>query len=320
MFQRSNAPMAGLALTLAVLARHGRSGRGGHRRRRRRPQQPGRHQRPRPGRSPRAATTTWTPVPGRDLVRGGPGNDVIRGGGGFSGRRGDLLHGNAGDDVRARQPRLRPDHRQRRQRRAPWRPGLRRRVRRPRRRPGARRRRAQLLPRASATGCTAARGTTGSPAVAAATGCRAAASDDVQTGGGGADLIFANRGADQSWGGEGADELWALSRYDVAMLGDPWATTSTARPAPTASASATERWTGCTAATASDSVLADQYDQVDTDCELVQARAGDLARPGRGRAGEPRPRTRPRTATRAEPDRGPRSNRRAATPVASPRR
>ena len=45
--------------------------------------------------------------------------------------------------------------------------------------------------------------------------------DDVQTGGGGADLIFANRGADQSWGGEGADVLWALSRYDVAALGDP---------------------------------------------------------------------------------------------------
>jgi Ca2+-binding RTX toxin-like protein len=94
--------------------------------------------------------------------------------------------------------------------------------------------------------------------------------NDVQTGGGGADVIFANRGADQSWGGEGADELWALSRYDVAALGDPMGDDLHGEAGPDRFRVRDGEVDRVHCGDGKDRVLADQYDQVDTDCELVK--------------------------------------------------
>jgi RTX calcium-binding nonapeptide repeat (4 copies) len=96
--------------------------------------------------------------------------------------------------------------------------------------------------------------------------------DDTQNGGGGADKIFANRGRDVSDGGDGGDVLWALARFDVTAIGDPDGDELTG-------GDGRDRFrvrdgevdkTHCGGGL--DRVLADQFDQVDGDCERVERR------------------------------------------------
>ena len=96
--------------------------------------------------------------------------------------------------------------------------------------------------------------------------------DDVQGGGRGADKIFANRGRDRSDGGAGRDVLWALARADVASIGDPEGDELTGgagadrfrvRDGELDLVHCGEGW---------DRVIADQFDQVDNDCERVNRR------------------------------------------------
>ena len=96
--------------------------------------------------------------------------------------------------------------------------------------------------------------------------------DDTLSGGRRADLIFANRGRDHSDGGGGPDVLWALSRFDVDFIGDPNGDELTG-------AAGNDRFrvrdgevdlVHCGDGT--DHVKADQFDQVDNDCEHVDRR------------------------------------------------
>ena len=97
--------------------------------------------------------------------------------------------------------------------------------------------------------------------------------DDTQAGGGGADKIFANRGRDVSDGGDGHDVLWALARADVTAIGDPDGDELSG-------GEANDRFhvrdgevdkVHCGGGNR-DRVLADQFDQIDTDCERVERR------------------------------------------------
>jgi Ca2+-binding RTX toxin-like protein len=96
--------------------------------------------------------------------------------------------------------------------------------------------------------------------------------DDAQNGGPRADLIFANRGRDRTDGGDGADRLWALSRFDVTAIGDPDGDELSG-------GNGRDRFrvrdgevdlVHCGAEV--DRVVADQFDQVDNDCERVVRR------------------------------------------------
>jgi Ca2+-binding RTX toxin-like protein len=96
--------------------------------------------------------------------------------------------------------------------------------------------------------------------------------DDRQSGGPGSDKLFANQGRDVSDGGDGADVLWALSRKDVTAIGD-------AEGDELSGAAGADRFrvrdgevdlVHC--GDGFDRVLADQFDQVDGDCELVRRR------------------------------------------------
>jgi len=98
--------------------------------------------------------------------------------------------------------------------------------------------------------------------------------DDTQNGGGGSDRIFANRGRDVSDGGDGRDVLWALSRFDVTALGDT-------EGDELSGGDGNDRLrvrdgevdkVHCGGGDR-DRVLADQYDEVDADCERVIRRA-----------------------------------------------
>jgi Ca2+-binding RTX toxin-like protein len=93
--------------------------------------------------------------------------------------------------------------------------------------------------------------------------------DDAQSGGPGADKIFANPGRDRSDGGDGPDVLWALARADVTAIGDAEGDELTG-------GSGADRFrvrdgeldlVHC--GEGHDRVLADQFDQVDNDCERV---------------------------------------------------
>ena len=83
-------------------------------------------------------------------------------------------------------------------------------------------------------------------------------------------MVFANRGADRSWGGEGGDELWALSRYDVTALGDPAGDELFGEAGPDRFRVRDGEVDRVHCGDGPDRVLADQYDVVDTDCELVR--------------------------------------------------
>ena len=97
--------------------------------------------------------------------------------------------------------------------------------------------------------------------------------DDTQSGGDGSDKIFANQGRDVSDGGNGHDVLWALSRKDVTAIGD-------LEGDDLSGGEGNDRFhvrdgekdlIHCGGGNR-DRVIADQYDQVDPDCERVEIR------------------------------------------------
>jgi Ca2+-binding RTX toxin-like protein len=93
--------------------------------------------------------------------------------------------------------------------------------------------------------------------------------DDTLSGGARGDVIFANRGRDHEDGGDGPDRLWALSRFDVEFIGDP-------NGDELSGGNGNDRFrvrdgevdlVHC--GEGDDHVKADQFDQVDNDCEHV---------------------------------------------------
>ena len=93
--------------------------------------------------------------------------------------------------------------------------------------------------------------------------------DDVQSGGGGADKIFANPGRDKSDGGDGPDVLWALARVDVAAIGDPEGDELTGAGGADHFRVRDGEVDLVHCGEGRDRVIADQFDQVDNDCERV---------------------------------------------------
>jgi hypothetical protein len=100
-------------------------------------------------------------------------------------------------------------------------------------------------------------------------------------------VIFANRGRDHEDGGDGPDRLWALSRFDVEFIGDP-------NGDELSGGNGNDRFrvrdgevdlVHCGEGT--DHVKADQFDQVDNDCEHVDRGDVTVARPGGRRGREP---------------------------------
>jgi Ca2+-binding RTX toxin-like protein len=96
--------------------------------------------------------------------------------------------------------------------------------------------------------------------------------DDRQDGEPGSDKLFANQGRDVSSGGDGDDILWALSRKDVTAIGDTEGDElfgGTGRDRLLVRDGEVDR-VHC--GDGRDQVLADQFDQVDNDCERVLRR------------------------------------------------
>jgi Ca2+-binding RTX toxin-like protein len=96
--------------------------------------------------------------------------------------------------------------------------------------------------------------------------------DDTQTGDGGADKIFANRGRDVSDGGDGNDVLWALARVDVTAIGDPDGDDLTGGEGDDRFLVRDGEVDKVHCGGGSDRVLADQFDQVEADCERLERR------------------------------------------------
>jgi Ca2+-binding RTX toxin-like protein len=93
--------------------------------------------------------------------------------------------------------------------------------------------------------------------------------DDTQSGGPGADKIFANPGRDRSDGGDGRDVLWALARADVAMIGDPEGDDLTGGTGADRFRVRDGELDSVHCGEGRDRVIADQFDQVDNDCDRV---------------------------------------------------
>jgi hypothetical protein len=93
--------------------------------------------------------------------------------------------------------------------------------------------------------------------------------DDMQSGGRGADKIFANPGRDESDGGDGHDVLWALARADVASIGDPEGDELTGGRGADRFRVRDGELDLVHCGEGQDRVIADQFDQVDNDCEHV---------------------------------------------------
>jgi Ca2+-binding RTX toxin-like protein len=96
--------------------------------------------------------------------------------------------------------------------------------------------------------------------------------DDVLNGGAGSDKIFANQGRDRSDGGAGNDVLWALSRKDVAYIGDPNGDELSGGPGNDRFRVRDGEVDVVHCGDGHDTVLADQFDQIDNDCERVLRR------------------------------------------------
>ena len=96
--------------------------------------------------------------------------------------------------------------------------------------------------------------------------------DDVLNGGGGADKLFANQGRDREDGGAGDDVLWALSRKDVASIGDADGDELSGGPGNDRFRVRDGEVDLVHCGDGRDTVLADQFDQVDNDCERVLRR------------------------------------------------
>jgi Ca2+-binding RTX toxin-like protein len=93
--------------------------------------------------------------------------------------------------------------------------------------------------------------------------------DDQQNGGPGADKIFANPGRDHSDAGDGPDVLWALARVDVTAIGDPEGDELTGGNGADRFLVRDGEVDLVHCGEGHDGVLADQFDQVDNDCERV---------------------------------------------------
>jgi Ca2+-binding RTX toxin-like protein len=96
--------------------------------------------------------------------------------------------------------------------------------------------------------------------------------DDTLNGGGGADKIFANQGRDHSDGGAGDDVLWALSRKDVSAIGDTEGDELSGGDGGDRFRVRDGEVDLVHCGEGRDTVLADQFDQVDNDCERVLRR------------------------------------------------
>ncbi len=96
--------------------------------------------------------------------------------------------------------------------------------------------------------------------------------DDSQSGGAGADKIFANRGRDTSDGGDGPDMLWALARVDVTAIGDAEGDELTGGNGRDLFLVRDGEVDLVHCGEGRDRVIADQFDQVDNDCERVNRR------------------------------------------------
>jgi Ca2+-binding RTX toxin-like protein len=96
--------------------------------------------------------------------------------------------------------------------------------------------------------------------------------DDRQSGGGGADKIFANPGRDVSDGGDGRDVLWALARLDVTAIGDPEGDELSGGNGGDLLRVRDGEVDLVHCGEGRDRVIADQFDQVDNDCERVNRR------------------------------------------------
>ena len=96
--------------------------------------------------------------------------------------------------------------------------------------------------------------------------------DDSQSGGPGADKIFANPGRDTSDGGDGPDMLWALARVDVTAIGDPEGDELSGGNGRDLFLVRDGEVDLVHCGEGRDRVVADQFDQVDNDCERVNRR------------------------------------------------
>jgi Ca2+-binding RTX toxin-like protein len=96
--------------------------------------------------------------------------------------------------------------------------------------------------------------------------------DDRLNGGGGADKLFANQGRDHSDGGDGDDVLWALSRKDVTAIGDTEGDELSGGRGNDRFRVRDGEVDLVHCGDGIDTVLADQFDQVDNDCERVLRR------------------------------------------------
>jgi Ca2+-binding RTX toxin-like protein len=94
--------------------------------------------------------------------------------------------------------------------------------------------------------------------------------DDTQSGGAGSDKLFANQGRDVSDGGDGPDVLWALSRKDVTAIGDTEGDELSGGGGADRFRVRDGEVDLVHCGDGFDRVLADQFDQVDGDCELVR--------------------------------------------------
>jgi hypothetical protein len=91
-------------------------------------------------------------------------------------------------------------------------------------------------------------------------------------GGPGFDLIFANPGRDVSDGGDGRDVLWALARVDVTVIGDPDGDELAGGEGGDRFFVRDGEIDKVHCGGGNDRVRADQFDQVDNDCEQVDRR------------------------------------------------
>ena len=96
--------------------------------------------------------------------------------------------------------------------------------------------------------------------------------DDTQNGGAGRDLIFANPGRDVTDGGAGDDVLWALARADVESIGDPNGDSLTGGDGDDRFRVRDGEVDAVHCGNGRDRVFADQFDAVDSDCEIVRRR------------------------------------------------
>ena len=96
--------------------------------------------------------------------------------------------------------------------------------------------------------------------------------DAVAINGPGADKLFANPGRDTSDGGDGHDILWALARVDVTAIGDTEGDELSGGNGRDLFLVRDGEVDLVHCGEGRDRVVADQFDQVDNDCERVNRR------------------------------------------------